>query len=351
MPVIVLERPFANTETLQLADIHSQSIFYTPLDARFDRLTRLAQKALNVQVAAIALNNDGTLWFKSVQGWNIHELALAASFCARTLTTGQTVIIEDAQLDPDFAEHLLVVGATKFRFYAGWPIRDRTGQAVGTLAAYDRSPRRLSPADVQALRDLADLAQREFLTAELCDAQAQILAKLDIARRSAMIDALTRVWNRRAAEQLLRVAVEQADRDRTALAVCILDVNRFKDINDSAGHPGGDQVLRKVAAILVSSVRDGDAVCRYGGDEFLIIFEKTSREEIEAITERIRQRIGEFPVRTKTGEVNVTVSTGTALRSPGRPMSSEDLIEIADQALYRAKQSSRSSGRSSTTAA
>ncbi len=347
----MLERPFANTETLRLADINSLAIFYTPLDARFDRLTRLTQKAINVPVAAIALSHQGKLWFKSVQGWNIHELELGDSFCSRTLSKGEPVIIEDTRLDPEFAHHKLVESQPRFRFYAGHPIRDRSGMAVGTLAVYDCSPRQVTPAEVQALRDLADLAQREFLTAELCDAQAQIVAKLDLARRSAMIDALTRVWNRRAAEELLAFAIEQADRDDTGLAVCMLDVDRFKDINDTAGHQVGDQVLRKVASTLVSNVRDGDAVCRFGGDEFLIILQKTSREEVERITGRIRQRIGEFPMRTKSGQISVGVSAGVALRSPGRKMSSEDLIELADQALYRAKQARRAGTRTNVTAA
>jgi diguanylate cyclase (GGDEF)-like protein len=337
----VLERPFANTETLRLADIHSLAIFYTPLDARFDRVTRLAQKALGVPVAAIALCHQNTLWFKSVQGWNVHELALDASFCARTLSRNEAVIVEDTRLDPDFARHRLVDGPPKFRFYAGFPLRNRGGMPVGTFAVYDCAPRQLTSADVQALRDLADLAQREFMTAELCDAQAQIVAKLDLARRSAMIDALTRVWNRRAAEELLACAIEQSRREKTGLAVCMLDVDRFKHINDSAGHVVGDQVLRKVAATLVSNVRDGDSVCRFGGDEFLVILQKASREEVDSITERIGQRISEFPMKTKTGQVAVSVSAGIALCSPGRTMTSDELIETADQALYRAKQARR----------
>ena len=347
----MLERPFANTETLRLADIHSLAIFYTPLDARFDRLTRLAQKALNVPVAAIALHHHGKLWFKSVQGWNIHEMELQHTFCARTLNKGEPVIVEDTRLDAEFARHKLVENSPKFRFYAGYPIRDRTGIPVGTLAVYDCAPRQMSPTDVQALRDLADLAQREFLTAELCDAQAQIVAKLDIARRSAMIDALTRVWNRRAAEELLAVAMEQAEGDDSALALCMLDVDRFKEINDTSGHQVGDQVLRKVAATLVSNVRDGDSVCRYGGDEFLLILQKTSKDEVDQITERIRQRIGEFPMKTKSGQIAVSVSTGLALRAPGRHIPAESLIELADQALYRAKQSRRTGSRSGVTAA
>jgi diguanylate cyclase (GGDEF)-like protein len=160
-----------------------------------------------------------------------------------------------------------------------------------------------------------------------------------------MIDALTRVWNRRAAEQLLALALEQAERDDTALAVCMLDVDRFKTINDSAGHQVGDQVLRKVAATLVSTVRDGDAVCRYGGDEFLIILQRISREEVERITERIRQRIGEFPMKTKSGQIAVAISTGVAVRSAGRHMTAEELIELADQSLYRTKQARRGSSK------
>jgi len=341
----LLERPFANTETLRLADIHSLAIFYTPLDARFDRLTRLAQKALNVPVAAIALCHQGKLWFKSMQGWNIHELELAGSFCTRTIAEGELVIVEDTRLDPQFRQHPLVQGPPHFRFYAGLPIRDQNGIVAGTLAAYDRVPRQLSAADVQALRDLGDLTQREFLTAELCNAQAQIIGKLDLARRSAMIDSLTRIWNRGAAEKLLAVAMEQAEEEDSGLAVCMLDVDSFKDINDSSGHQTGDQVLRKVAASLVSNVREGDAVCRYGGDEFLVILQRISQEEAEQIVRRIRERLAEFPFRTRNGQLTVGISAGMAWRAPGRHISAERLVELADQALYRSKQAARTGPR------
>lgn len=347
----MLDRPFINTETLRLADIHSLAIFYTPLDARFDRLTRLAQKALNVPVAAIALNHQGRLWFKSVQGWNVHELAVEDSYCARTLLRDEPVIVQDTQLDPDLARCPLTTEAPHFRFYAGFPIRQRTGAVAGTFAVYDRQPRKPTPAEVQALRDLADLAQREFLTAELCDAQAQIVNKLDLARRSAMIDALTRVWNRRAAEELLQCAGEQAGREDSGLAVIVLDINDFKAINDSAGHPAGDQVLRKVASILVSNVREGDAVCRYGGDEFLVILQRIGREEAGSIAERIGRRIGEFPVRTRSGPVPVSVSIGVAMRPPGREASMEALVDAADQAMYRVKKEQRAARRNAVPAA
>jgi diguanylate cyclase (GGDEF)-like protein len=347
----VLERPFANTETLQLAELHALAMFYTPLEGRFDRLTRLAQRAFGAPATAIALLHDGRLWMKSAQGWNIQEMALDQSFCNRVVRTAQTVVVEDTQLDPEFVSHPLVTQPPRFRFYAGSPLLDHNGAPIGTLAIYDIKPRSFSAADVQALRDLTELVQRELFAAEICEAQGQLVAKLDIARRSAMIDALTRVWNRRAAQDLLGLAMQQAERDDTVLGVCMIDVDNFKSINDTHGHQVGDQVLRKVASTLVSNVRSGDAVCRYGGDEFLLILQKTSREEVERIVERIEQRVSEFPVKTRSGAVPVAISTGVAVRSAGRRMASEDLVEVADQALYRAKQGRRPGARSKVTAA
>lgn len=347
----MLERPFANTETLQLAELQALSMFYTPLEGRFDRLTRLAQRAFGAPATAIALVHNGRLWLKSVQGWNIQEMELERSFCGRVIRTGKPVVVEDTQLDPEFVGHPLVTEPPRFRFYAGSPLLDHNGNAIGTLAIYDIKPRQFTAGDIQALRDLTDLVQRELFAAQICETQEQLIAKLDLARRSAMIDALTRVWNRRAAQELLALAMQQAERDDTVLGACMIDVDSFKSINDTHGHQVGDQVLRKVAATLASNVRAGDAVCRYGGDEFLLILHKTSREEVERIAERIEQRVSEFPIKTRSGPVPVQISTGVAVRSAGRRMTSEDLVEVADQALYRARQGRRSGARNKISAA
>ncbi len=110
-------------------------------------------------------------------------------------------------------------------------------------------------------------------------------------------------------------------------------------------------MLRKVAATLTSNVRDGDSVCRYGGDEFLLILQRTTKEEVDHITQRICQRISEFPMKTKSGQIPVSISTGIALRTPGRRITSENLLELADQALYRTKQARRTGIKVDTTAA
>jgi diguanylate cyclase (GGDEF)-like protein len=117
----------------------------------------------------------------------------------------------------------------------------------------------------------------------------------------------------------------------------MVDLDQFKAINDQHGHQAGDEVLRKVTRIIVSSLRDHDAVARYGGDEFILVIERISQEELERLSQRIRDRVAEFPVKTRAGDIPVSVSIGTTLCKPGRTSSPEELIELADQALLGAK--------------
>lgn len=335
----MLDSNFASTQTLRLTQLHSHDIFYTPLEARFDRLTRLARASLRTPVAAITVRAGQRLWFKSIVGWNVRELSIADSLSERTLASTEAVIIEDTQLDSTTATHPLVVGGPKFRFYAGQALLDHRGDAVGAFEVFDLRPRALLEQDLQNLHDLVQLARKELLTTDLHDAQVQLVKKLDLARREALMDSLTAVWNRRAADELLQKAIESADEHKLAVAVCVIDINQFKAINDSYGHPAGDRALQKVAQSLVSSVRDGDAVCRTGGDEFLIIMPQVSAGEADTIADRLRRTVHHTPLRTRGGAIQLTVTTGIAVRRPGERSTAEDLVQAADRALYQAKQS------------
>src|SRR5262249_60403146 len=98
---------------------------------------------------------------------------------------------------------------------------------------------------------------------------------LGVARREAMMDPLTRLWNRRGASMLLKSAFEGADHRSAPMTLALLDLDNFKRINDSYGHQIGDEVLRKVASRLIGAVRNNDVVCRIGGDEVLILMTHT----------------------------------------------------------------------------
>jgi diguanylate cyclase (GGDEF)-like protein len=290
-------------------------------------------------VAAITVRAGLRLWFKSIVGWNVRELSIADSLSERTLASTEAVIIEDTQLDSTTATHPLVTGGPKFRFYAGQALLDYRGDAVGAFEVFDLRPRTVTEQDTQNLHDLVQLARKELFTVDLHDAQVQLVKKLDLARREALMDSLTAIWNRRAADELLKKAIETADEHKLAIAVCVIDINGFKAINDSCGHPAGDRALQKIAQSLVSSVRDGDAVCRTGGDEFLIIMPQVSADEANAIADRLHHTVDRTRLRTRGGTIRLSISTGIAVRRPGERSTAEDLVKTADNALYQIKQS------------
>ncbi len=322
---------------MQLAELHTSDIFYTPLEARFDRVTRLARRALQVPVAAIELMDKQRVWFKSVDGWDVSELPAEKTFCGYAMAADDMLIVEATRTDPRFAQHPLTVGTPRFRFYAGIPLRGRENFPVGALSIYDTKPRVMNPGQIQALRDLGDIAQKELLTTELVEAQAEFLAKLDSARRQANLDELTRVWGRRAGLGMLRTMLDQAKSNRETVTVCMLDVDHFKSINDQYGHQCGDNILRKMTSIIVGNLRSEDIICRYGGDEFLLVFQNINRRRITELLYRISQRISETPIRTRGGKVPVTVSIGVSLSEGGASDTMETIIDRSDRALYRAK--------------
>ena len=342
----MLDRSFASTQTLQIAELHTLDIFYTPLEARFDRITRLARQAMRVQAAAITLLDRERQWFKSIEGWEVRELPRAKSLCLSTIDKGEPVIIEDLLKEPEYSQHPLVTSGPKFRFYAGFPLFDAAGTALGTFCVYDTKPRSISPGLVQSLRDAGESAQKELLTNELRDAQQKLVTKLGTARRQATLDELPRVWNRRGGIELLGEMLALSESERRGLAVCMIDLDRFKAINDDLGHQAGDQVLRKVTGLIIGCLRSDDVICRFGGDEFLLVLNDIRREELEAICERIRERVREFPIKTRKGPAKMTVTIGAALRQPEQKhLGRETFIEVADSTLIQAKRAGRDSVR------
>lgn len=336
-----LTRTIASTATLRIANIHSLDLFYTPIEERFERLTRLARRALHVPVAAISLVNEEKQWFKSAAGWGVSELPLGDSLCRLTVEENRIVTIGDTFADPRVAGLRIVASAPHFRAYAGHPLVDEHGACVGTLCVFDLKPRDFSPGDRQTLADLAALTQRELLSDQLTSAHAALTSKLGVARREALMDPLTHLWNRRGASVLLKGSFANADQQGSPLALALLDLDNFKRINDTFGHQAGDEVLRRVASRLLSSVRADDAICRLGGDEFLVLMPDTDSAIASRVAERIRRTITETPLPTRDGALSVSVSVGCTVRQPRETATVEELLERADQALLKSKAAGR----------
>lgn len=336
-----LTKTIASTATLKIANINTFDLFYTPIEERFERITRIARRALHAPVAAISLLNEDKQWFKSAAGWGISELPRDQAICKLTVESNQVVMIGDTLADPRVAKLPIVMSAPRFRAYAGHPLVDDQGTCVGTFCVLDLKPREFAPVDRQALMDLAALVQRELLSDQLSSAHAALTSKLGMARREALMDPLTHLWNRRGASVLLKGAFASADQRGTPLALALLDLDNFKRINDTRGHQAGDEVLRRVASRLLSTVRGDDAICRLGGDEFLVLMADTDAAIATRVAERIRKSITDTPVPTRDGAVEVSVSVGCTVRQPRETTAVDALLDRADQALMESKSAGR----------
>ncbi len=154
-------------------------------------------------------------------------------------------------------------------------------------------------------------------------------------------DPLTGCVNRRALENRLRSDWRLAKRRGSHVAVVAIDLDHFKSINDSRGHPVGDLVLQQLAGIMKATARDTDTVARLGGDEFIIVLPDTGWEGAVTFAERLRRRVQDFGFGAEASPVAATVSIGVALARGTDPISPEVLLHEADRSLYKAKTGGR----------
>jgi len=180
----------------------------------------------------------------------------------------------------------------------------------------------LTPASVVVVRDATD---RERLRAELAD--------------QALRDGLTGLHNRRHLDMVLGPAVAAARLGGRPLTAAMVDVDRFKAVNDGYGHASGDRVIQAVADVLATSVRAGETLVRYGGEEFLVLVPEGDAGAVLERMELVRRRCAALAVDTRAGQVRVTVSIGVAGLPDGA--GGDGLLRLADEALYAAKAAGR----------
>lgn len=239
------------------------------------------------------------------------------------------------------AEMLLgVAGAT---LWVRWRRRLRRaviGPVVCILDAMERieagdyspmQPTADAPAELQAIERRVSV-----LAAAVGRARAQEAQRADEAERQALTDALTQLPNRRALEQQLAIELERARRHRRPLAVAVVDLDGFKQVNDLQGHARGDALLQDAALTIRGNLRSADSVYRQGGDEFLVVMPETALAQAVEVCERLRSAVrGSKEVRDR-----VTLSVGVAA-IPDNGVDAVALLGAADRALYAAKAGGR----------
>lgn len=167
---------------------------------------------------------------------------------------------------------------------------------------------------------------------------AELRSAMEQARQYAEHDGLTGLWNHRMILERLRQEVNRSSRDGTPLTVIMVDLDHFKNVNDTFGHAAGDVVLKEIAAIFQRSVRSYDWVGRYGGEEFLMILPGSNFVNARKRTEQLRIAVQTARIQYKETAIPVTASFGAI---SGFPSDSESMVLAADAALYRAKDNGR----------
>ncbi len=350
-----MEAGMPENENERLQALQRYNILDTLEEQAYDDITLIASYIANSPIALISLIDGDRQWFKSKIGLAVSETPREFAFCAHSiLRPSEPLIVPDVTQDRRFADNPLVTGDPDIRFYLGAPLVTPDQYALGTLCVIDREPRVPSTEQIKAIsalsrqvvaqlelgRTIAELqrvgTERDRYLAQLEGYQQELEAANRQLHQASITDKLTGVGNRGAFDQRLAEELYRSSRYNTPMSLLLIDVDGFKQYNDSFGHPTADNVLQKIAKLMQRSLRPSDFIARYGGDEFAVILANTGRDGAALLAERIRRKVSDFTFPHRP----VTLSIGASTSGQGTSDSNQ-LLEAADAALYAAKQAGR----------
>jgi len=316
----------------------SADLGWGQVDQQMLRIRRIGARLFNVASCIITLGESSP----STADADHPVASVETTFCRSIPLHSEPVIVLDMLQDPTFAKHGLVAGSPHFRFYATYPVHAQEQKLIGCVTLIDYAPRTsFDEHDRQMLADLAALVERELAFRFVNASQLDLQKKNKNLRRKSLIDPLIGTWNRGAIMRILTIEAIRCDKAGLPLSLIVADLDYFKKINDTCGHPAGDTVLVKVASRLRSCIRPQEALGRYGGEEFLIVLPGSSHLTAMAVAERMRQAIASQPEIVGSTVLNLTISAGVASTDLFPSATTEELISRADVALYAAKDAGR----------
>ena len=341
--------PKPDNEPERMRALHRYQILDTAPEAGFNDLVAIAAAICGVPMGSVSLIDDDRQWFKARIGLGVQQTPRDTAFCAHAiLNPREMMVVPDARDDARFRGNPLVLGDPNIRFYAGAPLLSQEGLAMGALCVMDSQNRELQPHQADALtalsRQVSALLELRQLTHALAmqlqerDWYEQQLQKFSEAlelhnadlSEQVRLDALTGLANRRA----LVAALEHALASARSFCVALLDIDHFKAVNDTHGHPVGDEVLVRVADALRASSAGHGVLARHGGEEFAWLMPGVDLQQARLQCEYLREAVA-----FTSGALPVTVSIGVSDWRAGDTVAS--LLTRADHALYAAKRAGR----------
>ncbi|MES2153034.1 MAG: sensor domain-containing diguanylate cyclase [Pseudomonadota bacterium] len=333
-----LRIPLPADEAQRLAALHRYRLLDTPAEADFDFLTEMAAALCGTQFAFVSLVDENRVWFKSAHGSGAVQAPRDADYCSWAILEERGLYIPDLAGDPRTAGLPPTLGPPHYRMYCGANLVSSDGYRIGSLCVLDQQVREL---DTATTHMLARLAHQVMSLIEL-RARSHELEQAYLAMQTlATIDELTGMLNRRALMARLREEVERCQRFGGALALVMVDLDHFKQVNDAYGHQAGDAVLAAVGALLRERIRITDSAGRYGGEELCLLLPGADAPAAALLAEKLRAAIAATVFPSPAQQVTLSASFGVAAYHPDHAPSPEKLVAAADRALYRAKHGGR----------
>ncbi|AZN37905.1 diguanylate cyclase [Iodobacter ciconiae] len=244
------------------------------------------------------------------------------SFAQTVITTGQSLLNQEGAITTHDGK-LTHISLNHV------PLLESDGSVIGIVGAYE------------------DITQRKHTFDALQDAKIKLETKLEEIvslqeklLEAALRDPLTGLYNRRYLAETLDIMLAQATRNKMPLSAVMIDIDHFKAVNDTYGHPAGDEVLKYLARFLSAQARTSDIICRLGGEEFLILMIGASAENAQLKIDKYREEFSNIKIHHQNDAIQITFSAGISVY-PDHTENSKKLLEYADLALYAAKHNGR----------
>lgn len=294
--------------------LHGLGLLDSEPEQRYDRLTKLCARLFNVEISLISLIDEDRQWIKSSQGFSQRQTERSVAFCNQTIAQEDIFVVPDTLQDKQYANNIMVTSAPYVRFYAGCPIRARSGEKLGALCLKHPQPRQFSDLDKQLLKQLTEMVEEEIEYNPLLDE-----------------DKLTGLLNRdafeRRAQQLLNILVPL----QLPVRMFYFDLNNYKRITHAHGISAGDEALFHFSRLLTDVFNDTELVARLVDDEFVVLCLDGSREHD---LQNLQKNVSDYNASISP-HLNIEYTVGIASSDNMKNVDLQSLYMFADADLYR----------------
>ncbi|MBN2041481.1 MAG: sensor domain-containing diguanylate cyclase [Spirochaetes bacterium] len=250
------------------------------------------------------------------------NLKIGEGIAGTVWSNGTPILINDAQNDPRFSNKVDKKSNTQTNSVIAVPLTVK-GKVIGVLEAINKKNGSFNSFDLEMMQYISTQSAIAIKNAELYN--------------MANTDGMTKLYTNKYFRERLSEEWERSIRYKHHLSLVMLDIDDFKNFNDTYGHQAGDRVIKEVAKIVKSGFRSIDIPCRYGGEEFTIVLPETSLQEALIVVERIREKIEQMSIEYNDSYLKSTVSGGIASIPDITTKDHEEFIDMADKALYHSK--------------